>query len=226
MRAAILFALALAAPAGAAPIVTVLSTTDLNTALGYLDTQVFSSRIRWDSASTANWKLWLSSGTTGGSGITWNTNGPQTFTFSYVNGVATTTVVDGGSTFSISSTFTGSGSAILIGVRANGNSSINASNLTIDGTAISPSSLGLANTGGRSFLLVTNLGGNFNLSGLLAMASSSGGSGGEIPALQIWVGSSPFSDPLASPEPAPMLLAGLGLVALATLRRRAAAKAS
>ena len=203
-----------------APIVTVLPTTDLTTALTYLDSQVYSSRIRWDSASTANWKLWLSSGVTGGSGITWNTNGPQTFTFSYNNGLATTSVVDGGSTFSITSSFTGAGTAILVGVRANTNSSITASSLTIDGAAITPSSLGLANTAGRSFLLITNLGGNFNLSGLLAMASTSGGSGGEIPALQIWVGSSSYADPAQTPEPAPMLLAGLGLTALAALRRK------
>lgn len=216
---------------GASPIAVQLSATDLTTALTSFNSVSFNGHVRWESASTGNFKLRLSNGTsgspgliTGGSGITWNDNAPQSFSFGFDGTQATLSVIDGASTYTINATpAVTQVNSLLIRIRTNGASSVQLSDLKVDGVSLNISSISLQNATAESFLFVSNVFSPFTLSGLIRMTRTGGGSGAEVPAMQVFAGMAPTPD-LGSevPEPSTWMLAGLGisLLLVSRLRRR------
>ncbi|MDZ7639073.1 MAG: choice-of-anchor W domain-containing protein [Bryobacterales bacterium] len=199
------------------PIAVQLPTANLGIALGTFDTVAFNGQVRWESSGTSNYKLRLANGSlgspglvTGGSPITWNSNAPQTFSMSFGGTTAALSVVDGPSTYTINANPANTAvNGLLIGIRTNGSSSITLSDLRVDGVSLNIGSISLAKVSSQSFLYVSNVFAPFTLSGLIQMARTGGGSGAEVPAMQIYAGYAEV------PEPATFAMVGFLLLALA-----------
>lgn len=215
---------------GASPIAVQLPASDLNTALTSFNSVSFNGQVRWESARTSNYKLRLANGSsgspgliTGGTGITWNDNAPQSFSFGFNGTVATLSVVDGATTYAINATPAAAQvNSLLIRIRTNGTSSVELSDLKVDGVSLNIGSISLLNVGAEKFLFISNVFSPFTLSGLIRMTRTGGGSGAEVPAMQVFAGVAPVADLGATvPEPSTWMLAGIGmsLVLLARLRR-------
>jgi hypothetical protein len=212
-----------------APIAVQLPTSDLTTALTSFNSVSFNGQVRWESASTGHYKLRLSNGTlgspglvTGGDGITWNSDAPQSFSFGFNGTLATLSVTDGGTPYTISATPSSTQvNSLLIRIRTNGTSSVELSDLRVDGVSLNISSISLQNVTSEAFLFVSNVFSPFTLTGLLRMTRNGGASGAEVPAMQIYAGVSPNADTANVPEPSTWLLAGIGvsLLMLGRIRR-------
>jgi hypothetical protein len=215
----------------ASPIAVQLPATDLTTALTSFNTVSFNGQVRWESASTGNYKLRLSNGSsgspgliTGGSGITWNSDAPQSFSFGFNGTQATLSVTDAATNYTVNATPAATQvNSLLIRIRTNGASSVQLSDLKVDGVSLNIGSISLQNVGAEQFLFVSNVFSPFTLSGLIRMTRTGGGSGAEVPAMQVFAGMAPVADLGADvPEPSTWMLAGLGasLVLLGRLWRR------
>lgn len=215
----------------ASPIAVQLPATDLNTALTSFNSVSFNGQVRWESARASNYKLRLANGSsgspgliTGGTGITWNDNAPQSFSFGFDGTQATLSVTDGATTSTINATpAVTQVNSLLIRIRTNGASTIQLGDLKVDGVSLNISSISLQNVGAEKFLFISNVFSPFTLSGLIRMTRTGGGSGAEVPAMQVFAGMAPTPDLGATvPEPSTWMLAGLGmaLVLVSRLRRR------
>jgi hypothetical protein len=215
---------------GASPIAVQLPANDLNTALTSFTSVSFNGQVRWDSASTSNYKLRLSNGSsgspgliTGGIGITWNSDAPQSFSFGFNGTQATLSVTDAATIYTVNATPAATQvNSLMIRIRTNGASSIQLSDLRVDGISLNISSISLQNVGAEKFLFVSNVFSPFTLSGLIRMTRTGGGSGAEVPAMQVFAGMAPTADLGANvPEPSTWMLAGFGvtLVLVGRLRR-------
>jgi hypothetical protein len=220
---------------GAAPIAVQLPANDLNTALTSFNSVSFNGQVRWDSASTSNYKLRLSNGSsgspgliTGGSGITWTNDAPQSFSFGFDGTQATLSVTDGGTNYTINATPAATQvNSLLIRIRTNGASTVQLSDLKVDGVSLNISAISLQNVGAEKFLFVSNVFSPFTLTGLIRMTRTGGGSGSEVPAMQVFAGMAPVPDLGANvPEPSTWMLAVLGasLLLVGHLWRRGPAR--
>ncbi|MCW5964479.1 MAG: PEP-CTERM sorting domain-containing protein [Bryobacterales bacterium] len=227
-------------PLAAAPVTTQLETTDLTMALSEFTSVAFNATTRWQSNGTSNFKMRISNGTagspghlvSGGSGITWATDAPQSFTLNFNGSVVTFTIVDGANTFTIETTPEQTEvNSIMIALRSQAgvgiSSSIEVTNLAVNGGALSIPSALLGAVNSRTFLLVQGVGPGFTLTGNLRISKSGGA--GEIPSMIVFAGMTPFTPSdeggdegtTSTPEPGTLalLLAGALLILVGHARR-------
>ncbi len=234
-------ALAAVHPVVAAPIVTSLETTELTAALSEFNQVAFNATARWQSNQTSNFKMRISNGTsgsphhlvTGGSGITWNSDGPQAFTVNFDGAVVTFTIVDGANTHTIeTSPAETEVNSLMIALRSQAgvgiSSEIEVTNLALNGEPLSSPSMYLGSVNSRSFLMVAGIGPSFTLTGNLRISKNGGA--GEIPSMVVFAGTAPEPGPtssststeneelVATPEPGTWLLMVTGML-LAMLGR-------
>lgn len=223
----------------AAPLATQLPTGNLVTALDEFDSVAFNGQVRWESRSSNNGngrhKMLLANGgayssplATGGGGITWESNSPQSFSLSFSGGIVTLTVTDGRTPYTISARPSDTlVNGLLLQISSDRNSTISVSNLKIDNTSLNIGGISLGRTSTSSFLYISGITSPFTLSGQIAMTGPSG-SRKDIPAMHLYGGYTAAADtaePDASvPEPATFALVGILLLAFTYMMRKREAK--
>ncbi|MCZ2154022.1 MAG: PEP-CTERM sorting domain-containing protein [Bryobacterales bacterium] len=223
----------------AAPIATQLSTGDLVTALDEFDSVAFNGQVRWESGSSNNGygrhKMLLANGgtyssplTTGGGGITWRDDSPQSFSLSFSGGIVTLTVTDGRTPYTIRArpldTLV---NGLMLQISSDRSSTISVRNLKIDNVSLNIGGISLGSTSTSSFLFISGITSPFTLSGQIAMTGPNGNRN-DIPAMHLYAGYTAAEDtagPDASvPEPATFALVGMLLLAFTYMMRKREAK--
>jgi hypothetical protein len=227
----ILFMLLGGIVATASPIVSLVGTNDYVDTLALFDNGAdFTAAARY---SPSNFKIRLDGDpdgrVTGGSGITWNTGGPQEFVLSFDGTTLTFSVMDDGTTHTVTAQPENTEvNTIIVMLRNQAHPrrtprTLGVSNLALNGTSLAISGIALGWETSNVSMMIQNTGESFTLTGNLSILGTGPG-GDERPIINFFGGmSTPPEIPGnegAVPEPGTMLLSLAGLALIYGGRKR------